>query len=600
MIMVCKLLKEKFGHHSSLSKLIHQDLILCEGEDPYPFIEAIKQEVVQSLSLSEVPDSTDASGSVIYESFLRNTLLSILSSNLGMKVMSNMPKSANEIETILVNEFTIREYGRLRLQKLNVTENPQATEVQTQVPSGDESQNFRTNGLRDIKIPKMVIGSAEMVNPNNPSLKSFVNTVSSIESDFKDRTKALRKEEVKEFLDRFRLDHSHDERRIQLEKLLIENHDVLAKSAVDLGSHSEDLFLIEDEIDIMLSCDVIEPYNSPYLAPLLLVKKKAGTKGLVKDYLELNKVIKKDYLALSLISKILDSLGGPLLESVNARNKWILVISDAFSKGVTVVALPNKTANFAAKAFVEKLMLINCPFENLVNDQGKEFCSDILNSIAEIFKKKLDENYMLNKMELQKDVTFKLRISFPFMFDKNNTLTGIVNCRIHNGALILLIMRVKDNLHFIMFLREPRFPFEDITSSHTFYNVESNYKSEILERQILSFDSVKTNLESAKQKQKENYDRDAKDTRFNVEDLVLLHVPPVARHNRLDRVTWLGPYRVILLMGNGINYENHRVAERKTEIFHPIMLKPYVASQPWGHLTTKQFDGIKTKNLGKK
>ena len=72
-------------------------------------------------------------------------LLSSLSSDLGMKVMSRMPKSATEIETILVNEFTILEYGRLRLQKLNVTKNPQATEVQTQVPSGDESRNVRTN-----------------------------------------------------------------------------------------------------------------------------------------------------------------------------------------------------------------------------------------------------------------------------------------------------------------------------------------------------------------------------------------------------------------------------------------------------------------------
>ena len=110
MVMVCKLLKEKFGHNSSQSKLIHQDLILCEGEDPYPFIEAVKQKVLQLLSLSKVPASTDASGSVIYDSLLKNTLLSSLSSDLGMKVMSRMPKSAIEIETILVNEFTIREY----------------------------------------------------------------------------------------------------------------------------------------------------------------------------------------------------------------------------------------------------------------------------------------------------------------------------------------------------------------------------------------------------------------------------------------------------------------------------------------------------------
>ncbi|KAK2709037.1 hypothetical protein QYM36_014609 [Artemia franciscana] len=967
MVMVCKLLKEKFGHNSSQSKLIHQDLILCEGEDPYPFIEAIKLKVLQLLSLSEVPDSTDASGSIIYDSLLKNTLLSSLTSDLGMKVMSRMPKSANEIETILVNEFTIREYGRLRLQKLNVTENSQATKVQKQVPSSDESRNsaefsnldselniheqivspmedlipiiIESRSSRDIKIPKMVIGSAEMVNPNSPSLKSFINIVFTTESNFKDRTKPLRKEEVKEFLDRFQLDHLHGKRRIQLEKLLIENHDVLAKSAFDLGSYSEDPFHIEVENSDPVR---IRPYPIPFH-----LHKKDGKHRLVTDYRELNKVIKKDSFPLPLISEILDSLGccsvfsnldsmcgywqvlvdedsldvtafsapgfetyrykkipqgicsapahlsrvanrlmaplasenvkiylddtlvasktdrdhlatlkkvlnvcrkanirlkpqkceflksniiflghkmsqngiqpdpeafeqlraklikepilglpdlspdseafqvytdasdfacgafltkiqngsekvlqyisrsfndaekkhsvthkeclavmfavrslrqyllgksfvivsdhkplqyllqktdhtgkwsrfqlellgydfsvkyikaeknrvaealsrlpvnpypenlatefafavgtdgnnhdmqagyqapnsshvitrsgkstdhpvqiyeshnegklsgksvgpkgeiitsskpsnfignqisrdnedifhgghfgflktyihiherfyfrnmhaiikkyvqsclvccqrkglnytpksplgslpevsqplemvgidllGPLPESVNARNKWILVISDAFSKHVTLVALPNKTANCVAKAFVEKFMLIYGPCENSVSDQGKEFCSDILNSIAEILKIK-----------------------------KMRTASFRPQC---NGM---------------------------------------------------------TERQSAKLKQKENYDRDAKDIRLNVGDLVLLHVPRVARHNKLDRIRWLGPYLVIRLMGNGINFEIRRVTDGKTEIIHPYRLKPHVASQPWDHLTTKQFDGIKT------
>ncbi|KAK2706922.1 hypothetical protein QYM36_014821 [Artemia franciscana] len=45
---------------------------------------------------------------------------------------------------------------------------------------------------------------------------------------------------------------------------------------------------------------------------------------------------------------------------------------------VTLVALPNKTANYVTKAFVEKFMLIYGPCENLVSDQGKEFCLGIL------------------------------------------------------------------------------------------------------------------------------------------------------------------------------------------------------------------------------
>ena len=217
---------------------------------------------------------------------------------------------------------------------------------------------------RDIKMPKMVIGSAEIVNRNNPSLKTFVNTVSTTESDFKDRTKPLRKEEVKEFLNRFRLDNLYGERRIQMEKLLIENHDVFAKSAFDLSSYSEDPFHIEvensipvrirpypipfhlhkvakDEIDRMLACGVIEPCNSPYLAPLLLVKKKDGTHRLVTDYRELNKVIKKDSFPMLLISEILDSLGGcSVFSNLDSICGYWQVLVDEDSRDVTAFSAP--------------------------------------------------------------------------------------------------------------------------------------------------------------------------------------------------------------------------------------------------------------------
>ena len=144
----------------------------------------------------------------------------------------------------------------------------------------------------------------------------------------------------------------------------MKNHDVFAKSAFDLGSYSEDPFNIEvensdpvricpypipfhlhkvakDEIDRMLACDVIEPCNSPYLAPLLLVKKKDGTHRLVTDYRKLNKVTKKDSFPLPLISKILDSLGGcSVFSNLESICGYWQVLVDEDSRDVTAFLAP--------------------------------------------------------------------------------------------------------------------------------------------------------------------------------------------------------------------------------------------------------------------
>lgn len=68
--------------------------------------------------------------------------------------------------------------------------------------------------------------------------------------------------------------------------------------------------IVENEISKMLENDVIEPSESPWSAPLLLVAKKDGSWRFCVDYRQLNSVTKKDAYPLPRIDESLDSLAG--------------------------------------------------------------------------------------------------------------------------------------------------------------------------------------------------------------------------------------------------------------------------------------------------
>lgn len=123
------------------------------------------------------------------------------------------------------------------------------------------------------------------------------------------------------------------QQRKQLEHLLISYQDVfvgpdgklgrtdLVKHEIDTGdskpiklpprrtSYAQKQ-IIEQELDKMLAQDIIEPSNSPYAAPVLLVTKKDGSVRFCVDYRQLNSVTKKDAYPLPRIDTCLESLAG--------------------------------------------------------------------------------------------------------------------------------------------------------------------------------------------------------------------------------------------------------------------------------------------------
>ena len=129
------------------------------------------------------------------------------------------------------------------------------------------------------------------------------------------------------------LENLVDSEAEQLAQLLIEYQDVFSTDDFDLGcfkgvSHRIDTdnarpirqrmrrtplgFAEEEEAHLkkMLDCGVIQPSNSEWASPPVLVRKKDGTVRWCIDYRALNNVTIKDAYPLPLISECLDTLSG--------------------------------------------------------------------------------------------------------------------------------------------------------------------------------------------------------------------------------------------------------------------------------------------------
>ncbi|KAG1223482.1 hypothetical protein G6F67_009636 [Rhizopus microsporus] len=66
---------------------------------------------------------------------------------------------------------------------------------------------------------------------------------------------------------------------------------------------------LQKELEKYTKLGVISPSNSPWAAPVILVKKKNGEYRMVIDYRKLNAVTKKDAYPLPRIDDLLDTLG---------------------------------------------------------------------------------------------------------------------------------------------------------------------------------------------------------------------------------------------------------------------------------------------------
>lgn len=101
--------------------------------------------------------------------------------------------------------------------------------------------------------------------------------------------------------------------------------------------------IIDQEIDKMLQDDVIEPSNSPWSSPIVIVKKKDKKYRFCIDFRKINKISEKDAYPLPHINQTLDKLrNAKIISTIDLKNGYWQVPLTEESKAITAFTVPRR------------------------------------------------------------------------------------------------------------------------------------------------------------------------------------------------------------------------------------------------------------------
>ncbi|UYV72292.1 K02A2.6-like [Cordylochernes scorpioides] len=109
---------------------------------------------------------------------------------------------------------------------------------------------------------------------------------------------------------------------------------------------------IQSEVDKMIKMGIVQPSESPWSSPVVLVKKKDGSWRFCVDYRKLNKVTKKDVYPLPRNDDVLDSLtGAKLFSSMDLRTGYWQIEIDEEDREKTAFITPDGLYEFRVMPF---------------------------------------------------------------------------------------------------------------------------------------------------------------------------------------------------------------------------------------------------------
>ena len=269
-------------------------------------------------------------------------------------------------------------------------------------------------------------------------------------------------------------------------------------------------------------------------------------------------------------------LFGPL-KTTDSGKKYILCMTDAFTKYVELVPLPNKeTQTVVSAIFFRWICRYGVPLE-IISDQGKEFVS---NFAKELYNKLgLTHNTTSPhhpQCNAQAEVANKTIAKYLSDFVNDTTLDWELYIYPLMFAYNTSFHRtIKNSPFFLTFGVHPKLPKTYLTEQLNMGEspVDDLTNNLQLARQIAMKHNEKASIDS-----EDYYNQNVNEITFQIGQLVLLNETSFLNRNAKLSPKFTGPHR-ILQFKSPVNVEILLAHSNRKLIVHVNRLKPYVLSQ---------------------
>ena len=269
-------------------------------------------------------------------------------------------------------------------------------------------------------------------------------------------------------------------------------------------------------------------------------------------------------------------LFGPLKTSANCK-KFILCITDAFTKHAEVIAIENKQADtVASEIFTKWICRFGAPIQ-IHSDGGKEFCNCLAD---ELFQKLQIEHTRTSpahpQCNAQVEVFNKTVAKYLSSFVNQQTLDWEQYLPMlmfsYNTSYHSTIMTTPFELLFGMKPRIPSFPHQDVQRVHYGESFASERVQQLQKARQVALENMQVKSDQVKTQ----FDQKAVAHDFKVGDLVLFAEHDFRGKNKKLAQKWLGPAEVVNFTDTNIKIKcrNNKVKKLNVKFIKHFVLEP--------------------------
>ena len=277
-------------------------------------------------------------------------------------------------------------------------------------------------------------------------------------------------------------------------------------------------------------------------------------------------------------------LFGPLKVS-QGGHKYIMVMTDAFTKLVELAAIEDKTAETVARHFFEKWICRYSAPKFVVTDQGKEFCNQVLETVCELWgtQKKRTSSFRPQTNSSAESYNRSIIKYMRAVLDNDKTtdwehylapMMLSYNTHVHRAT--------KETPFFLTYLHDPRLPVFDLEKPRKLYG-ENNWAVESFQTMQAAQLRVHANLGEAQREQEKYFNQTAKEKTFKPGDKIMIHFPNVPQGCNQKFFTRWRPFKVVKMVGpvNVAAKEGPHKKEILVHVNRARLLTPAESASTW-------------------